>query len=64
MTTTVPNTKLSEVKSRKPVVSDLVKKADDDSKTLKIEVKYITTSHLNKFTSDIPDVKIKQKKKI
>ena len=61
VTTTVLNTKLSEVKSKKPVVSDLVKKADYESKTLEIVVKYITTSHLNKFASEILDVKIKQK---
>ena len=34
----------SEVKNKRPVASDLVKKTDYDTKILEIEGKYITTS--------------------
>ena len=44
-----------------PHVSGLVKKTDWDAKILKFKGKYFTTSDCNKFTSDIHDVKIKQR---
>ena len=43
------------------VASDLVKKMDHDTKRSGTVGKYITTSDYSKFTSDILDVKIKQK---
>ena len=61
---TTINTTISEVENKIPVVSDLVKKTDYDAKILEIEVKHITTSYYNKFTSDILDTKIKQKELI
>ena len=36
------------------------KKADYETKILEIEVKYLTTSAYNKFTSEILDAKVKQ----
>ena len=60
MTTTTFNTKISEVKSKIPVVRNLAKKTDYDAETLEIEGKFITTSVYNKFETDIPDVKIKK----
>ena len=62
MTTTVHNTQIREVKNKIPVVSDLVKKTDYDVKILEIEEIYITTSDYNKFTTEILDAKLKQKK--
>ena len=65
VTTTVLNTKISEVENKIPSVNDLVKKTDYDAKIKYIEGKYFTTADYNadynKFTSDILDVKIKQK---
>ena len=61
VTTTVPNTKISKVKNKIPVVGDLVKKTDYGGKILEVEGKYITISDQNKFTSDILHAKIKQK---
>ena len=61
MTTAVLNTKTSVVKNKIPVVSDLGKKIDYNAKISEIEGKYFSTSDYNKFTSDILDVKIKQK---
>ena len=45
----------------KPDLSGLVKQTDCEAKILEIEGKYFITSDCNKFTSDILDVKIKQK---
>ena len=42
-------------------VSGLVKKTDYDAKIKDIERKYFSTTDYNKFTSDVLDVKIKQK---
>ena len=50
MTTTILSTKISKVKNKISVVSDLVKKTDYDAKIFEIEEKYITTSGYNKFT--------------
>ena len=61
VTTTVLNTKISEVKNKIPIVSDLVKKTNYDSKILEMDGKYITTSDYDKFKSDILDAEIKQK---
>ena len=61
MTTTILNTKISEVENKIPIVNGLVKKTDYDAKIKNIEGKYLTTVDYNKFTSDILDVKIKQK---
>ena len=58
-TAAVLNTNTCEVKNKTPVVSDLVKKADYDGKTLEIDKKYSDTSDYNKFMSDILDAKIK-----
>ena len=44
VTTTVPNTKISKVKNKIPVVGDLVKKTDYGGKILEVEGKYITIS--------------------
>lgn len=53
----VCDTKIKEVESKMLDVSDLVKKANN-FKISDIEIKYITSDY-NKFTSSIPDVKIK-----
>ena len=59
-TAAVLNTNTCEVKNKTPVVSDLVKKADYDGKTLEIDRKYSNTNtDYNKFMSDILDAKIK-----
>ena len=54
-------TKISKVKNKILVVSDLVKKTDYGTKILEIDGKHITTFDFNKFTSDILDAKMKQK---
>ena len=54
----VCDTKIKEVENKMLDVSDLVKKANN-FKISDIEIKYIITSDYNKFTSSIPDVKIK-----
>ena len=64
VTVTILKTKISEVKNKIPVVSNLVKKTDYDAEKLEIERKYITIYDYNKFTSDMLDEKIKQKKLI
>ena len=61
VTTTVSNIKISEVKNKIPLVSNLVKKTEFHAKILEIEGKYLTNSDSNKFTSDILDLNIKQK---
>ena len=61
VTTTVLNTEISEVENKIVSVSGLVKKTDYDAKIKDIEGKYFTTDDYNKFTSDILDVKIKQR---
>lgn len=53
----VCDTKIKEVENKMLDVSDLVKKANN-FKISDIEIKYITSDY-NKFTSSIPDVKIK-----
>ena len=60
VTATVLNTKISKIKNKISVVSDLVKTTDYDDKILEIEGKYITTSHY-KFTSNILNAQTKQK---
>ena len=60
VTATVLNTKISKIKNKISVVSDLVKKTDYDDKTLEIEGKCITTSDY-KFTSNILNAQTKQK---
>ena len=64
VTTTVSNTKISEVKNKIPVVSNLVKKIEFQAKPLEIEGKYLSNSGYNKFASDILVLNIKQKKLI
>ena len=61
VTATVLNRKISEVDNEILSVSVFVKKIDYDAKIKEIEGKYFTTTDYNKFTSDILDVKIKQK---
>ena len=61
MTASVLKTKISEVENKIISVSGLVKKTDYDAKIKDIERKYFSTTDYNKFTSDILDVKIKQK---
>ena len=61
MTESVLKTKISEVENNIISVSGLVKKTDYDAKIKDIERKYFSTTDYNKFTSDILDVKIKQK---
>ena len=51
LTTTVLNTKIGEVENKIPCVSGFVKKTDYDAKI----------KDCNKFTSDMLDVKVKQK---
>ena len=50
VTATVLNTKISKVKNKIPVVSDLVKKTYYDAKISEIEGRYINTSDYNRFT--------------
>ena len=57
--TAVLNSKIGVVKNKIPDVSDLVKKTDYDTKILK---KYFTTADYNKFTVEILDAQITQKK--
>ena len=54
-------TALSAVENKIPNVSTLVKKADQDDKIKEIK-KCFTTSDYNKFTDNILDTKIKNKK--
>ena len=54
LTTTILNTKISEIENKIPNISDYAEISD-------IEGKYFTTSDYNKFTSEILDAKIKQK---
>ena len=61
MTTTVLNTKISEVENEIPNVSGLVRKTDYNSKIKDIEGKYFAIADYKKFTSCILHVKIKQK---
>ena len=61
VTTSVRNTKISEVRNKKPVVSELVKKTDYNAKMPGIKRKYITSSTYNKLIKEIPDARIKQK---
>ena len=57
MINNVCDTKIKVVENKMLDVSDLVKKANN-FKISDIEIKYITSDY-NKFTSSIPDVKIK-----
>ena len=54
--------KIGEGVKKIPTVSDLVKKADSIAKISDIEKKYLTTFDYNKFTSEIIDAKIKEKR--
>ena len=51
------NTKISKCKNKIPVVSDLVKKTDNDNKIRK----YKSISDYNKFTKEMLDARIKEK---
>ena len=51
------NTKISKCKNKIPVVSDLVKKTDNDNKIRK----YVSISDYNKFTKEMLDARIKEK---
>ena len=53
VTTTVLNTKISEIENKIPSLSGLVKQTDYDAKIKEIGGKYFTTAAYNKFTSDI-----------
>ena len=54
---------LTAVKNKILDVSNLVKKKTDfDAKILEIESKYFTTANHNKLTSQVLDMKIKQKR--
>ena len=59
--TNVLNTKTKEDEGKIPNVSGLIKK-DYDAKIWVIGKKCFTTSHYNKFTKEILDEKIKEKK--
>ena len=61
LTTTVFFTKISEVDIKISSAGGLVKKTDYDAKVKDIEGKYFITADYNKLTSDILDVKMKQK---
>ena len=61
MTTTVLNTKIGEVDSKIPGVSNLVRKTDYNTKTSDIKAKYFTTSDYKKFTKEILDAKMKER---
>ena len=61
MTTTVLNTKITEVENKNPNIIDLARKTYYNAKILEIKRKYLTTSDYNKITSNILDAKIKQK---
>ena len=61
VTTTILNTKISEIENKIPNISDLTKKEDQHGEISDIEGKYFTTSDYNKFTSETLDTKIKQK---
>ena len=62
LTTALLNAKPGEVDNKFSDVSKSVKKADYDGKVTDIIGKYFTTADYNKFTSNILDTKIKQKK--
>ena len=64
LTTTVLNTKISEVENKIPNVSGLVKKSDFHAKISDIEGTNFTASDSNKFTSDILDTITNQKELI
>ena len=53
---------VTTVENKIPNVSYRVKKADYDAKTSEVENKHFTTSGYNKFTSNILDTRITQKK--
>ena len=53
---------LTAVENKNPNVSDLVKRADYDTKISEMKIKYFTTSDYNKFTNNILDAKITEKK--
>ena len=61
MTTTILNTKISEVEKKITSAGGLVKKKTDYDANTKDGGKYFTTADCNKFTSDILDVKVKEK---
>ena len=62
MTTTVLDTKTGDVYNKVPDVSGLINKIVHNAKTSDIEKKYFTTLNYNKFTTEILDAKIKEKR--
>ena len=62
MTTTVLDTKTGDVYNKVPDVSGLINKIVHNAKTSDIEKKYFTTLNYNKFTTEILDTKIKEKR--
>ena len=62
ITNLATTTALTNVENKISDVSDLVKKADYDAKIKDIKDKYLTTSDYNKFTNNIPDLKITAKR--
>ena len=61
-TTAILNTKTGEVENKILDVSGLVKKTVYNAKLRDIEGKYFAAADYNKFTNDILDAKIKEKK--
>ena len=62
MTTTVLDTKTGDVYNKVPDVSGLINKIVHNAKTSDIEKKYFTTLNYNKFTTEILDAKMKEKR--
>ena len=62
MTTTVLNTKTGEAENKAPDTIGLVKKAHYNTKVSDNELNYFTTSNENKFTKEVLDGRIKEKK--
>ena len=62
MTITVLDTKTGDVYNKVPDVSGLINKIVHNAKTSDIEKKYFTTLNYNKFTTEILDAKIKEKR--
>ena len=61
MNNAVLNTKIGEAENKIPDVSGLVKKTVYNAKISDMEKKYFTTSDYNKLTSEVIDIKIKEK---
>ena len=62
MTITVLDTKTGDIYNKVPDVSGLINKIVHNAKTSDIEKKYFTTLNYNKFTTEILDAKIKEKR--